>query len=61
MRGREEDYNEFIILQKENADIVISFYEKDDKLECNFIIQNEFMIQRKYFTSIMQKNENLKK
>lgn len=38
---REKDYNTYIIQQKENADIIIQFYEVSENLECNFIIQNE--------------------
>ena len=46
IKSREKDYNEYIIQQKENADIIIQFYEKDNKLECNFIIQNESIINK---------------
>jgi len=41
---REKDYEEYIIKQKENADIIIQFYEKNDILECNLIIQNNNII-----------------
>lgn len=51
---REKDYNEYILKQKENADIVIQFYETNEKLECNFIIQNEDIIN-----TIMKKIINL--
>lgn len=54
IKSREKDYNEYIIQQKENADIVIQFYEVSGNLECNFIIQNESMINK-----IMKKIINL--
>jgi uridine kinase len=41
LEAREKDYNEYIIQQKENADIIIQFYEVSGNLECNFIISNE--------------------
>ena len=40
---REKDYDEYIIKQKENADIIINFYEDID-LECNLIILNKNII-----------------
>jgi hypothetical protein len=43
---REKDYGEYISKQKENADIVINFYEENDKLECNLIIQNNNIINK---------------
>jgi hypothetical protein len=43
---REKDYEEYIAKQKENADIIINFYEIDDKLECNLIIQNNNIINK---------------
>ena len=46
IESREKDYNEYIIQQKENADIVIQFYENKGKLECNFVIQNENIINK---------------
>jgi len=49
---REKDYNNFILQQKENADIVIQFYELHEKLECNFIIQND-IIKNKMIEKIM--------
>ena len=33
IKSREKDYNEYIIQQKENADIIIQFYEANEKLE----------------------------
>ena len=46
IESREKDYNEYILKQKENADIIIQFYEANKKLECNFIIQNEDIINK---------------
>jgi uridine kinase len=43
---REKDYEEYISKQKENADIIINFYEIEDKLECNLIIQNNIIINK---------------
>jgi uridine kinase len=43
IEAREKDYNEFILKQKENADIVIQFYEFENELLCNFIIQNNLL------------------
>jgi uridine kinase len=37
---REKDYEEYIAIQKKNADIIINFYEIEDKLECKLIITN---------------------
>ena len=55
---REKDYNEYIIQQKESADIVIQFYEFNTNLECNFIIQNESIIN-KIIKNIMNLNYEL--
>lgn len=41
---REKDYEEYIIKQKENADIIINFYEENNNLECNLIIHNNNII-----------------
>ena len=46
IKFREKDYEEYIIKQKENADIIINFYEENDKLECNLIIQNNNIINK---------------
>ena len=43
IEAREKDYKEFILKQKENADIVIQFYEIENELLCNFIIQNNLL------------------
>lgn len=58
IESREKDYNTYIIQQKENADIVIQFYEVSGNLECNFIIQNEEIIN-KIIKKIMNLNYNL--
>uniref|UniRef100_A0AB39JFY7 phosphoribulokinase n=1 Tax=Florenciella sp. virus SA2 TaxID=3240092 RepID=A0AB39JFY7_9VIRU len=46
IKSREKDYNDYILKQKNNADIIINFYEENEKLECNFIIQNESIINK---------------
>ena len=46
IENREKDYQEYICKQKENADIIIIFYEKNNKLECNLIIQNNYIINK---------------
>jgi uridine kinase len=43
---REKDYEEYITKQKENADIIINFYEENNNLECNLIIQNNSIINK---------------
>ena len=52
IEAREKDYNTYILHQKENADIIIQFYELNEKLECNFIIQNN-IIKTKMIEKIM--------
>lgn len=59
IEGRQKDYNKYIIQQKANSDIIIQFYEKDKKLECNFIIQNE-NISNIIITKIINKSYSLK-
>lgn len=49
---RENDYNAYILYQKKNADIIIHFYELNEKIECNFIIQND-MIKNKMIDKII--------
>ena len=40
---REKDYEEYISKQKENADIVINFYENhENTIQCNLFIKNAF-------------------
>jgi len=50
MKDREKDYFDYIIKQKENADIIIRFYEecgiKTEKLKCNVVIQNNRIIHK---------------
>jgi uridine kinase len=58
IESREKDYNEYIIQQKENADIIIQFYETNKNLECNFIIQNDSIIN-KIIKKIMNLNYQL--
>jgi uridine kinase len=41
---REKDYESYIIKQKDNADIIINFYELNENIECNLIIQNKIII-----------------
>lgn len=41
---REKDYEKYIIRQKENSDIIINFYEENENIECNLIIQNKYII-----------------
>jgi uridine kinase len=43
---REEDFNKYILKQKENADIIINFYELNNNINCNFIIRNNIMIMK---------------
>jgi uridine kinase len=43
---REKDYEEYIAKQKENADIIINFYEFKENLECNLIIQNNNIVNK---------------
>ena len=44
---RNQDYYDYIYCQKQNADIVINFYEIEEDLLCNFIIK-----QNKFFNKI---------
>lgn len=46
IESREKDYEDYILKQKENADIVINFYEVEYILECNLIIQNTNIINK---------------
>jgi uridine kinase len=65
IESREKDYEVYIAKQKQNADIIINFYEKDDKLECNLIIQNITIINKilkellRLNYEILYNNENL--
>jgi uridine kinase len=51
---RENDFNKYIITQKNNADIIINFYEKN-KLKCNFLLLN-----KKYIEKIISKYKDFK-
>jgi phosphoribulokinase len=51
MKDREKDYFDYIIKQKENADIIIRFYEENgihgiEELKCNVVIQNNKIIHK---------------
>jgi uridine kinase len=54
---REKDYEEFILKQKENADIVIQFYNTNS-LKCKMIIQNE-MINKKIINNCIEMKYNI--
>jgi uridine kinase len=43
---RENDYLTFIDSQKENADIIINFFEKENKILCNIFIKNIVFINK---------------
>ena len=38
--AREKDYEEHILVQKEKSDIIINFYEEQEIIRCNLIINN---------------------
>lgn len=38
---RENDYEEFIKIQKENADLIINFFEKNNDIYCKLLIKNK--------------------
>ena len=54
---REKDYEEYISKQKENADIVIQFYDTNS-LKCKMIIQNE-MINKKIINNCIEMKYNI--
>jgi uridine kinase len=54
---REKDYNAYILYQKKNADIIIHFYELNEKIECNFIIQNDVIKNKMIDKIILYKYE----
>ena len=56
---REEDYNKYIVNQKETADIVIHFYELNSEIKCKFILQNE-NITTKVFKILIDLNYKFK-
>ena len=56
---REKDYEEYIINQKNNADIIINFYEElNESLQCKLLIQNSNIIN-KIIKSILELNYNI--
>jgi uridine kinase len=48
IENREIDYNKYIKIQKNNADIIINFYEQNNLLKCNVIIQNILLFSKFY-------------
>ena len=54
---REKDYEEYILKQKENADIVIRFYDTDS-LKCKMIIQND-LINKKIINKCIEMKFNI--
>ena len=54
---REKDYEEYISKQKENADIVIQFYDTNS-LKCKMIIQNE-LINKKIINKCIEMKYNI--
>ena len=54
---REKDYEEFISKQKENADIVIRFYDTNS-LKCKMIIQND-LINKKIINKCIEMKYNI--
>lgn len=46
LNRREKDYNEYILSQKNNADMIVRFYEADSKIECKLTIINPQLILR---------------
>jgi len=46
---REKDYEEYIKNQKNNADIIINFYEDKNILLCNLIIKNKNLIDKIFY------------
>jgi uridine kinase len=49
IKTREKDYEEYIKNQKDNADIIINFVEKENSLKCNFMIINKNLINKIIF------------
>ena len=44
---REQDYEEHIVTQKANSDIIINFHEdSNNTIQCNFIIHNQMFIDK---------------
>ena len=53
---REKDYEEYIKNQKENADIIINFFEEENCLKCFFKIINKNLINKVIFENNKIKN-----
>jgi uridine kinase len=47
---REKDYEEYIKNQKDNADIIINFFE-NETLNCNLIIKNKNLIEKIFYSN----------
>ena len=43
---REKDYEEYVKNQKNNADLIIKFYEELDLLKCKLLIQNKYLVEK---------------
>ena len=64
IENRNNDYLLYIKNQKQNADILIHLYEKNNKIKCKFIIQNRniqekllpYFIKYQYETSLVEDN-----
>ncbi len=46
IESRDKDYLDFIDKQKDNADIIVKFYEKDKNIVCDVIIKNTQFISK---------------
>ena len=58
IENREKDYEEYILKQKKNADIVIQFYDID-YLKCRLIIQND-LINKKIINKCIEMEYNIR-
>ena len=56
---REKDYESYIIKQKDNADIIINFYELNENIKCNLIIQNKIIINN-ILSELLKLNYDIK-
>jgi uridine kinase len=43
---REKDYEEYVKNQKNNADLIIKFYEEINLLKCKLLIQNKYLVEK---------------
>ena len=57
INNRENDYYQYIDIQKNNADFIIKFYENNGAIKCDFCIKNEKYI-KKIFNLIYDRYEN---